>query len=307
MAISSRTKGAWVGLALGVALSAPRAEAVSVSWDLNPAESSITLAVPDQSLVLSGQNVTVRVRNQATTGSGGSWTVGRTAQIDGLVSSDYVEGSSIQFFTNPVGDVFALDSGSYRPNPAAFNPGNTNSSNPNGQYSNTTTASAVFGGRVHISALSGFIQGDAGVLNFQNVLLNVLNTSVIAMSGTNFSSAGIQVGIDTALVNFDGLSLSLIGQVVPDANQQAFSPLFAANGTTTSSVTAPDLINQPLLRKLTLNINLANLQLDLSGTIVTASITGTLVGYATVVPEPSTLLLAAAGMLGLAIRGRRRA
>jgi hypothetical protein len=288
----------WVLCALGAASSA---YAAPVTWDIDVSQSDMTLSVPQQTLTVGAVTATVRVRNQGTTGSGGSWTLGNKASVDGTLLTDYVDGSSIQFVTNPIGNVFANNSGSYRPNPAAFNSTSTNTANPAGQYTNTTTAPAAFGARVHISALGGFVQGDAGQVSFQNVLLNVLNTSVLPITGINFNSTGVQVGIDSSLVNFDGAVVGLAGQVIPDSSQSPFLNIFAANGTTTSTVENLG----GLLRKLTVNVSIPNLTLDFGGNLLTAGIAGKFVAFATI-PEPSTLLLGSIGIIALGIAGRRK-
>jgi len=72
-------------------------------------------------------------------------------------------------------------------------------------------------------------------------------------------------------------------------------PILAGVGALNGTITSPDPINQPLLRRLSLPIS-QNITLNLGTTILHGTASGLLVATA-IVPEPSSLMIAAIGFL----------
>ena len=278
------------------------ASAATIAWAIDSSQSSITLNVPDQSVSLGGTTATIRLRDA---GNNNQWTQGRTAAVAGTLVTDYVDGVSIEFLGGQH-NAFGLVSGNFRPNPAAFDPNATNSSNPNGQYTNTTTAPAVYAARVRASV--SILTVDAGFVSFLDVEYDLMSGVLALDPSGNFAGNALTMGVADALVAFDGLSVAIIGQPIPDTPPTPLgAPVLGSNTAAGASVTAPDPINDPLLRKLTIPVNVP-LQLDLQGALVNASATGTIVAYAYLVaPEPGTAMLLAFGLGGLALVGRKRA
>lgn len=212
--------------------------------------------------------------------------------MDGTISTNYSFGSSITFNS---GDhsLYAVQSGSFRPNPAAFNPDATNSDNPDGQYSNTTGAPAAFAARIRSSLLA---LPDVAHFAFRDVQFELASGALAIGGGGNF--AGSQTfGIDSALFDFDGTSAQLLGQPFPDVLHQSIGPF---DGTTSAggSITTDGLVT-----KLTLFVN-APFQIDLSGAVLNGTYSGQIVAY--YVPEPSSIFMAGLAVLGLCWAGRRR-
>jgi PEP-CTERM motif len=269
-----------------------------VDWTIDSSKSSIKLAIPD--FTYSG--VGIRIRNQ--TGGGSSWTVGNTAFLQGTISTEYEEilNQSIQFKGQSVGQATAINSGNYRPNPAAFNPLNTNSANPNGQYSNTSTAGAGYG----VKATTAL--GDAAFMSISNVSYesqsDVLPVTGGGGSGT-FPSNSMLFGILESDFNVDGISIIIAGQLIPDSVASGLDNVVAVN--TAPVATLANLGG--LLRQMTVTIS-QPIIIDLGGGVfLNGSATGTLVATA-IVPEPSTLAMCSIGFAvvgaGLARRRLRR-
>ena len=106
-------------------------------------------------------------------------------------------------------------------------------------------------------------------------------TGPIPITNGTFAANTTRCGIATALVDADGLELPLgLGQPIPDVLHGQLDPMVqqnAAGGT----ITNPGGLN----RRLTYTINIPNLSMDLSGTIVTGSAAGLIVASA-VIPVP---------------------
>jgi hypothetical protein len=293
-------------LALGCSVAATHlllasaSHAVAVSWDIDPTQSSFTLAMPDQSVTLDGTTATVRVRNQSTANNGNNvWNVGNIAALDGFLATDYVDGSSIQFLSGQHSAV-GVNSGNFRPNPAQFNPANTNASNPLGQFSGTGSAPAVFGARVRATV---GLTVDAAFISFLDVSYD-LGSTALPISGTSFAANSLSLGIDSTHVAFDGLSIIIVGQPIPDDPGALIENVFGTNTSGSASITSPNPVGAPLLRRLSIPVSLP-LVLNLGDINLNASITGNIVAFATV-PEPTTALLLGIGLAGMAAIGRKR-
>jgi len=293
--VSTAARGALVLLAVA-AISLPvLGQAATIVWAIDDTQSALTLNVPDQSVSLDGITATIQLRNA----DNSTWSQGRTAAVAGTLTTDFVDGVSIEFLSGQH-NAFGLTSGSFRPNPDDFDPNATNAENPNGQFIGTSTADAVFAAKVRASV--SFLTLDVAYIGFLDVAYDI-GSGAVPITGTSFDSSGLSVGVDQSLVALDGLS-TLVGQVIPDTDGTLFANIFGANGAAGGSVTAPDPINDPLLRRLEIPVDVP-LTLTLEGTNLNASATGTIVAFA-LVPEPATALLLLGGLVGLAGVGRPR-
>lgn len=288
--------------ALCAAFAASPAFAVSVSWDVNPAQSSFKLAIPDQTVTLGTITATMRLRNQ----NNATWST-NTAPVDGFLATNVGAGISSVEFIAGASTLSGVTTGSYRPNPAAYDTNVTDTLNTGGTFTNTTTAAAVFAAR--INAQVSIITLNVGYISFNNVMYDV-GSVVLPVTGTSFASNSLALGLDDSTVMVDGIS-TIAGQVIPDVISQT-GPILGTN----SSAGAGSIVACPVvagscafggvdLYKITVPINMP-VALSLSGVNLNATATGTVVGYATIVPEPATLLIMASGLVGLGILGRRR-
>lgn len=286
------SKGVLAMLAVCTGLSASPAHAYLVSWDINPVQSSFTLTVPDQSVVLGTVTATMRLRNQ----NNAAWTT-NTAPVDGLLATNLGLGFSSVQFLGGASSLVGVNSGTYRPNPAAYSTATTSTINTAGTFTNTSSAPAVFAARVNASvAIVGTL--NTGYISFDNVTYDV-SSAVTALAGTSFLSNALTVGLADSRINFDGIS-TIAGQVVGDTQAQS-GPL---NGVNTGAG-AGSIVNVGGTQyRITMPISLP-VAISLGGVNLNATATGVLVGYA-FIPEPATAALLAAGVAALALRGRRQ-
>lgn len=277
------------------ALFASTASAVSVSWDVNPAQSSFKLTVPDQTVTLGTITATMRLRNQ----NNATWTQ-NNAPVDGLLATDValsgLTPTGIQFLGG-ASSLVGVDTGSYRPNPAAYATNVTDTLNTAGTFTNTTSGSQVYAARVNASV--SIITLNTGYIAFDNMQFDVASL-MTAITGTSFITTALQVGIQDSQINFDGIN-TIAGQVVPDTQAQS-GPILATN----TGGPAGSIVNLGGNDfRLTVPFNLP-VQISLGGVNLNATATGTLVGYATIVPEPATLALTGLGVAAIASYARRR-
>jgi len=290
--------------AAAVLLGASYAQAGLVTWTIVSSASAVSLGIPDQALNLNGTNATVRIRNQG--GSSNTWNIGNKASLAGTFDTQYQDGSSIQFLFG-ADSITSLNSGNYRPNPAAFNAANTNTANPDGQFQNTTSAAGVYGSRIRASV--SILTLDLAYINLYDVTSDIGSPS-LALTGVpavlqTFAANGIdQFGIQAATIALDGLNALLVGQLLPDTFT-GFTAVYSANGSLgLATITAPSPILDPTLRRMSIPI-LVSATTDLDGTPLTINTTGTIVAEAHV-PEPSTLLMAGVGLVALGYHARRK-
>lgn len=272
---SARTRGSWLPTMLCAAacLWPVRLPAELVIWDVDHTNSYIRLTIPDQTLAVPDLgNVTVRMRDANSTTQ---WTDagGRRAALDGELLTDYVDGVSISF-RGGAHNLYAIEGTNLRPNPADWSAATTN-------YTGTRTAPAALGGRVR--GTYTILTFDAAFIAFRSVRLDITNTAPgpIPLASGSFASETTRSGIASALLDVDGLELPLgLGQPIPDLLNAQLDPVVETNA-------AGGVITNlgGLNRKLTYTISIPNLSLDLSGTLITGSVAGLVVAYATL-PEP---------------------
>jgi hypothetical protein len=279
-------------LAACVCFAAPIASAGLVQWDINPAESNFRLTIPDQTVTLGTITATMRLRNQ----NNAAWTQ-NNAPVDGLLATDIGAGiSSVEFLAGQ-SSLFGVNTGNYRPNPAVYNTAVTNTINTAGTFGDTSSAPGVYAARVNASV--SILTLNTGYIMFDNVTYD-LSSLVTAVTGTSFLSNAVNVGILDSRIGFDGINTGLAGQVIGDALGNT-GPISAVNANGAAGSIVPLGGNN---YRITVPINMP-VFVSLSGVNLTATATGTLVGYA-FIPEPATFALLGAGVAGIAIRARSR-
>lgn len=244
----------------------------AVPWIIDSTASSLTLAIPDQNVVLDGTNVLVAVRNQSG-GNAGPWNVGNTAAISGTIQTEYVDGSSIQFLAGQTG-ILGVNSGSYRPDPASFD-GTT--------FTTTNTAPGVFGARVRATvSVFGFpVTQDAGFVSFYNTSYEIASGSLPITAG-NFPVNTTEIGIAQSQVAIDGLSIPIVGQPVADQILSILDTV-AINAAATGTITTTGTYTRRLTAPISLALSIP-IDEDPSHNLV-ATATGTVVADATLPPS----------------------
>jgi hypothetical protein len=117
-----------------------------------------------------------------------------------------------------------------------------------------------------------------------------------------FAANGTQFGILSGLLGVD-LQSVLLAAFLPDSII-ALPNSMSSNAAGVGTITSPDPVNQPLLRQLSLPIQVA-FGINFGEVPMQATLSGTLVATA-VVPEPTSWALLGCGTIALIWRGRRR-
>ena len=259
---------------LALALTTQVATASVVTWDVDPTLSYLRLTIPDQSVAITNLgNVTIRMRDANSTSQ---WTDagGRRAALAGVLVTDYTEALSIRFLGG-AHDLRALETASLRPNPTAWDAATAS-------YTNTSSAPAALGGRARGSYLIATF--DAAFLAFRSVRLDITNAGpgAIALSNGAFAANTTACGIQSALVDVDGLELPLgLGQPIPDVLHANLSPMVQTNAAGGSITNLGGWLYQ-----LTYPINLPELALNLGDTAIAGSAAGLIVATAVIPPPP---------------------
>ncbi len=241
------------------------------------------------------------MRNQ---NSNVAWTDagGRKAIVQGTIATDIVTGpgaslASIQFLGS---SGTAVEDKLLRPDPALFNPNITSTANPNGTYTSTAAATAAYGGRV----------------NANDLLLTSFTLSFLSLNEVGYSttSAPILLGAPSAAIpafsttyaletdqfGSDGQTLNTLGTQVNIPDQLQSLNLTGLNSAASSITWLGG--NQ---YKLTYNVNVPvvwNIHSAVSP--LNGTLTGVVIATATI-PEPSTFVLAAIGLMALGFARRR--
>lgn len=258
------------------------ASAAPIGWIIDSTQSSLKLSIPDQPVVIDGFNATVRVRNQNSS-QNNAWNVGNTAALSGVLNTDYTF-NSIEFLAGS--SISFLNSGSYRPNPAAYSlPLNPDGIASGGVFTNTTSAAAVYAGRLRTTTL--LVTNDAFVFSLYNMVMG-LQSGTLPMSGGFFdgdfaaNSIAATIGDGRFAVDTTGIT------IIPD-EIGAFGNVGGTNATPLGSIEYSGLVGT-----LTLPINFSFPFALTDDVALTAQFTGQIVAH--YIPEPSTLVLS-----GLAI------
>ena len=242
----------------------------ATTWQLNSAESFVTLTIPDQDVDFNGLSVNLQIRNQ-TGSTSNPWST-NTSQMAGQLETDYTDGASIQFLLG-ASTLTAQNSGNYRPDVAAFNP----LADPP-EFTNTSAAAGDFGGRIR-----GLAQ-TLGYFSISGVTYDAFSAAV-PIAGTSFAADAVTFGATAGTLAIDGQEAFLIGQVIPDTLISLDSLLAGVNESTAGSIIS--LGGQD--RELTLPISFDVL---IEAGPDTPALTGTVSGQivaTTTLPTPSTV------------------
>jgi hypothetical protein len=247
------------------------ARAAVVDWTINSAQSYIRLNIPDQDIPIDETNLLPLGLRDYVNGTtiAPSWTDagGKRSFVGGTIKTDYVEGTSLQFIAGQQ-DVNALEGGSFRPDPAAWN---------GSSYNANTGAAAAFGANVILGPGTGsdIVAGDIAL---RNIDYDLLGSVLLAPGGGGWTTASVyNVGLKAgAFADLDSiLGLYLREETLGDA--------FDAPNTL-GSLTITNLGGNQ--RRLTLVISVP-LEITVDPVVLDANITGVIVADATVAaPAP---------------------
>lgn len=264
-------------------------------WSIDSNVSYIRLNIPDQPVPLDESNsIDAKLRDYQVNGGPvmdgdpdvpTAWTDlnGRRSFVSGTISSNYAEGSSIQFLPG-THSASAIEYGSFRPDEFVV------------------TGPAAFAADVWASSeddpenFPGVLTyGRLGHVRIRNINYDLDGTATLAAGPpSTWTQSGGSINLGTlagSVVDVDLLGILTDYGVTLD-------PFGAANA---GSLMVEDLGGNQ--RRLTIDVDVP-INLDLSGVLLTASITGQIVGLATV-PEPASVSLVGLALSLCAIRRRR--
>jgi hypothetical protein len=292
-----------VAVAMGaVALMSAQAKADALSFTVDSSQSYLTLNIPNFSL--SGLTINLTSQNRTNGAPTGTlWSTntntGNTAFVSGTFATT-VGGSftgktlsAVQFISG-ANSLAAINSGNYRPNPAAYNAVTSH-------YDNNGPAPGAYGATVHSTL------GNAGLVSFDNVTYDIGSNGFIPASNTVTTGTfpvnlgNLSTGILSSVFSAQGLSVLIAGQVLPNGTGSLGS-VSAVNtsgtaGTYTYTSSTNLNVKVPILIPISIDLG--------GGTFINGTALGQIVGNAAV-PEPSTLALAGLGMVSLVAMVRRR-
>jgi hypothetical protein len=287
-------------LALGLSSLTGSADAAPVTWNIVSSASSISLAIPNQTVTLTstssivsgvfGTSLTFSMR-AANPGTGSwssttAWTIGNRQNISGTIESDTDFTSNIQFLAGS--NIDGIDSGSYAPLADG----------------SAGTASADFG--THIFADAGLLQGGGFNLDlaFRNALYDLLSGS-IPVAGGEFAANQMDFGVDNADLSYrarNGFGVAgstfvgSIGSGAVNIGGLSTDNINGGNGNI-SVVGSLATLTLPITQTLVVPVDgLWDFELIVSGNIVATA----------VVPEPATVGMLAVGMAALTPLAVRR-
>lgn len=309
-----RISAALACLAVGLISLTGSANAAPVSWTIVSSASSVSLAIPNQTLTITssssiasgliGTSLTVSLRalnpgtGSASTPTG--WTIGNSQRISGTLQTDTDFQTSIQFLDQMVLPntaptiIDGIDSGSYAPLADG----------------SAGTAPGDFGTRIYAGA--GALLGGLNLdFAFRNALY-ALNSGVLAINGSDeFAANGTNFGIDSANIAYRGRNgfglggstfVGLIGSGAASLNGAATNNTNAGVG---KVVVTPQVGGD--LATLTLPITQTLvIPLDSDGLLVFKVNVSGFVTATAIVPEPATVGMLAVGMAMLAPVAVRR-
>jgi hypothetical protein len=276
------------------------ARADALQFTVDSTQSYLTLNIPNSTVPGTGSlNFTGQSRiNGApiSTAWSASTTTGNTAFISGTFATT-VGGSlsgqtltAIQFISG-ANNLAAINSGNYRPNPAAYNTATS-------LFSNNSASPGAYGVTVHTSI------GNFALISLDNVTYDIGSNSALPASGTagagtfvmNAPSNPVNAGILSSAYSLQGLPLLL------EAYPSSTGIFTGVSANTDASGTYSFPTKSEMQLKIPISIPFS---FDLGGTLVNGTASGQLVANAAV-PEPSTLILAALGVLAVLTVRRRR-
>jgi len=292
-----------VGLTVCLGCLLPAQAALISSWDIDSSVSYIRLTIPDQSFVLEGYTATARIRNTDTSAWTDSGNGKRMAYYDGTIATNY-DFHSLEFL-NGQHEIRAIEGGSFRPDPAQYDPNDLG----NGQhYTGTAAKPAAYAGLIRGTMTLTF---NAGYFAFRDMLLDVDSGTIPMPNFGSFSGNTTQIGIQQVQAALDGLLISILGNTmwVPDYLDYVDTAGVTGTNTLGGSVLDLGVTSDPGHEgehkyKLTLSVNVP-VQFYLEPVYLNMTAAGQFVGYAYYVPEPTTLLLCGGGAV-LTILARRR-
>jgi hypothetical protein len=307
-----RISAALACLAVGLISLTGSANAAPISWNIVSSASSISLAIPNQTLTITstssiasgliGTSLTISMRalnpGTGTASTPTGWTIGNKEQLSGTLQTDTdfltnISFLDVQAFPNTSPTIInGIDSGSYAPLADG----------------SAGTASGDFGTRIY--AGSGVILGGLNLdFAFRNVLYDLISGS-IPITATSFPSNQTDFGIENADLAFksrNGFGLGgstfvgLVGSGAANIGGTATDNTAGAGSLVVTPKVGGDLakLTVPITQTLVIPLDSDGLlffKINVSGVIVATAI----------VPEPATIGMLAVGMAMLAPVAVRR-
>ena len=285
-----------------LAFSASAAKAEVFTWTVDSSLSYARLTFPDQVITYSGITASVRPRSTTATGTTGSgaanaWTDtnGRKASLGGTFQADYVtDGLGGTYLTfNNGSNILGLNTPGLL---AAPDPANWDGTS----FTPTGSALANFSSKVYLNAGFGLINANIA-LAIRQAVVDLNSAQLLLGGGTTIAGNSTNIGLSQGGVQVKGTAIGSLA-TIPDVNTSFTStPVLNTGGGVVNNLGG-------LSRQIDLLINIpVNLEVT-AGVTVTASISGRIVGTATV-PEVGSTMLVALGLMGVgvpvAIRRRR--
>ena len=290
------------------------AHAAPISWSIVSSASSISLAIPNQTLTITssssiasglvGTSLTVSIRalnpGTASASTPTGWTIGNTQNVSGVLQTDTDFDTFIKFLSvqdPPNSDLTVIDginSGDYAPLADG----------------SAGTAPGDFGTRIYAGA--GAVLGGLNLdFAFRNILYALSSTSAIPIDGLDqFAASSTDFGVDSANLAYRGRNgfglggstfVGLIGSGAATIDALSTSNA-AGNG---SLVVTPKFGGDLATLTIPITQTLA-IPLDSDGLLVfKLNVSGSIVATA-IVPEPGTFALLGVGLAMLAPVAVRR-